>query len=197
MIARSATRQARFLWHDRDRHLSVWALPHRPWASFAAEVWPARDEADALRLLGQAVMTGSDAVVVEHPPALPTGGGGRVLRVARSAESAEVEAESDGPALLVVNEALLSGWTATIDGAPAALLRADRAVRAVAWPPGRHLLRMQYEAPGLRVGLWVSAASALVLLALAVLALSAPKRSESQFQLAAGEAKTLPVTLRD
>ncbi len=179
VIARSATRQARFLWHDRDRHLSVWALPHRPWASFAAEVWPARDEVEALRLLGQAVSAGSEAVVVERPPADLAAGGGRVLRVARGTEEAEVEAESDGPGLLVVNEALLSGWSATIDGAPAPLLRADRAVRAVAWPPGRHLLRMHYEAPGLRLGLWVSSASALILLALAALALAPAARRGS------------------
>jgi hypothetical protein len=46
---------------------------------------------------------------------------------------------------MAVNEAWAPGWKAHLDGAPAAILPADALVRAVAWPPGRHLLEMRYQ----------------------------------------------------
>jgi uncharacterized membrane protein YfhO len=86
-----------------------------------------------------------------------------VLSVARRAEESRVEAESDGPGLLVVNDAWWPGWRATIDGRPAELLPADVLVRAVRWPPGRHTLVMTYAPPEVAWGWAASAAGALVL----------------------------------
>jgi uncharacterized membrane protein YfhO len=83
-----------------------------------------------------------------------------------------VEAESGGPGLLVMNEAWAPGWKATIDGVPAAVLPADVMARAVAWPAGLHTLEMWYEAPGLRLGQWISALGALALAGLLLFAVS-------------------------
>jgi hypothetical protein len=48
------------------------------------------------------------------------------------------------------------GWTATVDGAPAPLERADAIFRAVAIPAGDHVVEMHYRTPGLRSGALVS-----------------------------------------
>jgi uncharacterized membrane protein YfhO len=54
------------------------------------------------------------------------------------------------------------GWRATRDGLDVPVLRANGKYRAVPLLPGRQLLRLHYEPPGLRLGL---ATSALALLA--------------------------------
>jgi len=63
-----------------------------------------------------------------------------------------------------------TGWTAAIDGRTAEIVAADLIVRAVRWPPGRHVLTMTYDPPGVRLGWWLSAAGALLTAALAALA---------------------------
>jgi hypothetical protein len=166
-LARSAVEGARLLRQDREWGASVWEVPHRPWAGFASGAVPAIDRVDAVHRLVDLVAAGRQEVVVEGP--LPSAfSPGRILSSSREAERLHVEAESGGPGLLVMNEAWAPGWKATIDGVPAAVLPADVMARAVAWPAGRHTLEMWYEAPGLRLGQWVSALGVLALGALLV-----------------------------
>jgi uncharacterized membrane protein YfhO len=99
---------------------------------------------------------------------------GRVLRVLRAPERVEVEAETEGEGLLVVCDAYWPGWTATLDGRPVPILRADALVRAVSWPAGRHVLRMEYAPEEVRWGWIVSAVSAV---ALAAIGLWWPRRA--------------------
>ena len=47
--------------------------------------------------------------------------------------------------LLVLSDQWYPGWTATVDGKPAAILRGDVALRAVALSPGAHRLRFRYQ----------------------------------------------------
>jgi uncharacterized membrane protein YfhO len=56
------------------------------------------------------------------------------------------------------------GWRATVDGQPAALLRADGRHRAVAIPPGRHIVALRYEPPWLWPGLALTLLSAAAIL---------------------------------
>jgi hypothetical protein len=49
------------------------------------------------------------------------------------------------------------GWSATVDGAPAPLERADVLLRAVAIGPGPHRVELIYRTPLLRAGVLVSA----------------------------------------
>ncbi|HTE51788.1 MAG TPA: YfhO family protein, partial [Kofleriaceae bacterium] len=61
------------------------------------------------------------------------------------------------------------GWTAVVDGEPAAIVTADLLVRAVAVPRGLHRVSFLYQTPGLRLGALLSAAAWLNALALALL----------------------------
>ena len=97
-----------------------------------------------------------------------TRAGGRILGVQRAADSVVVDAESDGPGLLVLNDAWWPGWTAAIDGRSTAIKRADALVRAVEWPTGRHILIMRYDPPELWRGLFFSAVGFLAVAALVI-----------------------------
>jgi hypothetical protein len=88
----------------------------------------------------------------------PTAGEGQgtVRAVRWEAERIELEVDGNGGEL-VVNEAFARGWTATIDGAQAAIERVNLAVRGVPVPPGPHVVLLRYRTPGLRAGAIVSA----------------------------------------
>ena len=143
--------------------IGVWELPHRPWASFATAARPAAGIQAAARALGEELRAGSAVVVVEGPSAPPTGPG-VVHAISRGTAKVSVEAQSNGPALLVINDAFAPGWVAEIDGSPVPILAADVLVRAVQWPPGRHLLVMRYEPPAVVLGLATTALAGTVAL---------------------------------
>jgi hypothetical protein len=151
-----------------NERLQVWAVPHRPWASFAPSARTATGMKSALLASLGAVRAGSDEVVVEAAELPPTSPG-QVRSVARGAEALAVEGEAVGPALLVVNDAWWPGWEAEIDGVPATILVADGLVRAVPFPAGRHRLVMRYDPPEVRQGLALSGLGLVLLSALAVL----------------------------
>jgi hypothetical protein len=74
----------------------------------------------------------------------------------------DVEVEADVAGLVVLTEAWMPGWRATVNGVDAPVLRADHVARAVPVGPGRSLVRTWYQPASLRWGL---ALSALALLA--------------------------------
>lgn len=161
---------------DEAWGITVWRVPHRPWAFFAERTAQAVTDEQALEAMLGYDLAGLPTVVVQGPaPAQPAPG--RVLRVERERERLRIEAEAAGDGLLVVNDAFWPGWRATIDGAPVEVLRADFLVRAVAWPAGRHTLELRYEPPEARLGLLVSAAGAL---ALALVGLVPPLAARSR-----------------
>lgn len=173
--AEAAIQDARKIQPDTGLGFSVWETPHRPWASFASRVVPAASEEEAYARLVESLPAGEADVVLENAPALSTAPG-RVLAIVRGREEVRIEAEAAGHGVLVVNDAFWPGWTATIDGEPVPILRADVLVRAVPWPAGRHVLVMRYEPAEVRVGAAVSAAAALVLAGLLIATLARRRR---------------------
>ena len=70
--------------------------------------------------------------------------GGTAGIVAEDGRSLVVQVDGPG-GFLVVSDTLAPGWTARVDDAPAALLRADLAFRAVPVPAGSHRVEMRYS----------------------------------------------------
>jgi hypothetical protein len=67
---------------------------------------------------------------------------------------------TEAPGLLVVADTWMPGWSARVDGKPAAVLRGNHAQRVIALPePGRHTIVMQYRPPGLLTGCAISLVS--------------------------------------
>jgi Bacterial membrane protein YfhO len=90
--------------------------------------------------------------------------GPREARIVRyEPHTVEVETESDREGLLVLLDANAPGWTATVTGAPATVLTANVAFRAVAIPAGRHLVTFSYAPPGWGAALGVTLVAALTL----------------------------------
>jgi hypothetical protein len=166
--------------HDADL-LPVAAVPLGPPGLLAhvyrvAGAWPraflacrtleARDRDDAL---GRPYAPGFDpARDVSLDPGVrpPAGGppcsGGTATRLPSRPDEERFRVEGDGDGYLVSRASFARGWTATVDGAPAPVLRANGKHRAVPIPPGPHDVVLRYRPPGLTAGLWLGAVSALV-----------------------------------
>lgn len=113
------------------------------------------------------------AAVVEEAsgrlsPTPGTGEGTRVEISKREPHRLDFQVDSPGGGLLVITETYYPGWRAEMDGQPAALLRADGALRAVVTPPGRHAFRLTYAPASFRLGLFVTCASFALVLGAAV-----------------------------
>ena len=76
-----------------------------------------------------------------------------------------------------MREAFATGWSATVDGAPAPLLAADVLFRAVPVAAGRHRVVLAYEAPGRAAGAWLSGVTWLAAALLGLRALRARRRA--------------------
>ncbi len=80
----------------------------------------------------------------------------RAVVEAYQPEYVRVRATTGADAYLVLADSYYPGWTVRVDGRPAALLRADMAVRAVAVPPGEHVVEFRFAPLSWRLGLLLS-----------------------------------------
>jgi len=80
--------------------------------------------------------------------------GMRDIRTGVNTVSATVTARGDG--LLFLSIPYSPGWTATVDGKPAPIVRANVGFSGVAVPDGRHAIELRYRTPGLAVGVALS-----------------------------------------
>jgi uncharacterized membrane protein YfhO len=75
----------------------------------------------------------------------------------------EVETTANAPAFLVTSDVFYPGWRATIDGAPAELFQTDYAFRGLPVPAGTHAVRFEFSPRSFYQGVFISAASLLLL----------------------------------
>ena len=74
-------------------------------------------------------------------------------------EDVRVSVDAPAPSVVVVRNAWDTGWSATVDGRPVPLLRADYFLQGVQVPAGHHEVRLVYRDPTIARGLWGSAAA--------------------------------------
>ena len=72
------------------------------------------------------------------------------------------------PKVLVVQIPYSTGWSATVDGKPAELLRANTAFLGLELEPGSHTIALHYQTPGLTAGVLISLAGVVLYLVIAV-----------------------------
>lgn len=144
------------------------ALP-RAW--IAGRLLSARDEKEALALIGARGFDPRTSVVLETPQPLPPGGpvDGRATFTLRESDRLELRVSSSANAFLVLADTDYPGWEATVDGTPATIFRANVAFRAVPVPAGEHTVEFRFRPDSARTGLWASVAF-LVLALVAVAA---------------------------
>jgi hypothetical protein len=114
-------------------------------------------ERDALRPLATAV------------PAPPTAA--RILSY--ESQRVRIEAATDTPAVLMLNDAHYPGWRAYLNGRAVPILRADYLFRGVMLPAGKHTIEFSYQPASFWWGLAISLITLLVVVAL----LAWPRRS--------------------
>ena len=122
------------------------ALPRAYWSSAWAV---APDDAVTAPLLraarGEAVVLAPDAPLAAIAPSRPAPlVPADEIRVEGGTVEASVRAPADG--LVVVLDPWFPGWSATVDGAPVPLARANYAFMAVPVRAGRHAVRLEYRA---------------------------------------------------
>ncbi len=159
----------------RREPLAVYRNPHampRVFAASAARV--ARDAAAALALLGDPRLDLRRTVVLEAPPVPPpraTGDAAATL-VSYAPGDVRVRATCTEFCWVVLTESFAPGWLAAVDGGSTDVLRADRALLAVAVPSGTHDVALVYRPRSVMIGAPVSL---LVLCVLVAAALRRPR----------------------
>jgi hypothetical protein len=102
-----------------------------------------------------------------RPPAWleGTGADGVVEEVPSDPARRSFRTFSSAPGTLLVATPWCEGWSASVDGRPAPVLRANTYMQSVAVPAGRHAISLAYRPPGLvaGAGLFLLAASALAI----------------------------------
>jgi len=144
------------------------ALP-RVYAARAAQVLP---DAPARQAVFTPDVVAGRQVILASPPATPL-----PVEVADAADDprrvcqlvayahARVEAKCAVPSasLAVFVEEFADGWSATVDGQSAPILRANLVMRAVSLSQGEHAIVLSFSPPGFRLALAVSVATVLLL----------------------------------
>jgi len=144
-------------------------VPHRERAYLAGELASA-DRRRAMEFVLEVDPARSGRSVVEAPvPESYRPPRGEAQIVEDLPERVAVTTASEGPALLVLNDAFAAGWAAAVDGRPAEILPANYMARGVWVESGDHRVEFVYRTPGLREGWALFCAGALALGAWALL----------------------------
>ena len=88
------------------------------------------------------------------PPAL--GITARTTRYDPGHITVELSAPAPTGSTLVVSENEYLGWTATVDGKPAAVARADYTLIGVPLTAGGHTIDLVYHDPAFPIGVWIT-----------------------------------------
>jgi len=137
-----------------------WFVQNIEWANNANE------EIDAL---GKVNLRNTAVVAKSDFSFLKAGGNGTVKMASYSANEAKYEVESEKGGLVVFSEVYYPGWTATIDGQPAEVGRANYVLRAMNIPAGKHEVVLTFDPQSVHTTEMIAYA-ALALLALLIIA---------------------------
>ena len=153
---------------DDDPELSVFrnrrALPR---AFLVAGGVAAPDHERAYELIHQPGFDPRAYAVVESAAGSDARGpAGEARLLSYRASALAIEVAPTAPGFVVLSEVWYPGWSATVDGRPAPVLRADYLFRAVPVGPGDRRVELRFEPTGWRLGLAVSLAAWAVIAAL-------------------------------
>ncbi len=168
-------------------------LANLPRAFVASNMVVIPDDTQARAALADPGFDPAGTVILASAPPTPpeTSGISATRPVTITSYSPEqVLLTADGPGQLLLTDAYYPGWTATVDGAPAAIERADIMFRGLSLSRGQHQIEFRYNPRSVWIGLLVSglAWAALAVIALAIniqkemsIVRGAPWRSTSLF----------------
>jgi hypothetical protein len=142
----------------------------RAWVVGAASV---DDDAAGLEKISKRWFEPNQQAVISPSPTastLASGASGTCELLSYEPERVALSCNSSGDALAILADADAPGWTATVDGSPAAIERTNLVMRGVRMSAGSHRITFAYATPGLRWGFALAALGLLGPLSLALLA---------------------------
>jgi hypothetical protein len=93
-----------------------------------------------------------------------TSTGGTVKVISEGNAQVSLAANLEQMSVVMLDDAMASGWTVTVDGRTASPLRVDDVLRGVSVPAGAHIIVWRYRVPGLGLGAVFTGLAGLVLL---------------------------------
>ncbi|HUG39124.1 MAG TPA: YfhO family protein, partial [Longimicrobiales bacterium] len=133
----------------RGRTGLVYEVPGAlPRAYLVAETVVAERPRGALDVMGRPDFDPSRTAVLYESSRPPLGGGpvsGAAAIEAYEPDRVEVTVRADRDALLVLADNYYAGWTATVDGEPAEVVRANHTFRGVRVPAGEHTVTFEFR----------------------------------------------------
>lgn len=142
------------------------ATPPRVYLATAARV--ADDDRAAQLLAAPDFQPGRAVVLAPDAAAHDASAAGDCTLADDHIERLSLRCHTSAASYAVVADAFFPGWSATVDGAPAPVLRANLAMRAVPLPSGDHGVELRYRPAHLGAGAVVSLLALLVALGLTV-----------------------------
>ncbi|GAA0249419.1 hypothetical protein [Cryptosporangium japonicum] len=137
------------------------ALPRARWASSAVVEGSSERR---LALLADGAPA-ADTVVLDAPGGATDGKPATVRWVDDGFDEMRLDVDADGAGYLVLADAIQSTWRVTVDGRPAALVRADHGLAAVHVPAGTHTVDFSYAPKHADLGARISVGAAILLVA--------------------------------
>jgi hypothetical protein len=105
--------------------------------------------------------------------------GGSATYLERSPEDVRIAVDATAPSIVVVRNAWDEGWSATVDGRPAPVLRTDYFLQGVAVSGGRHQIALTYRDPTIGRGLLGSGLAWAALAVTTLVAVAASRRRQA------------------
>jgi hypothetical protein len=103
-----------------------------------------------------------EVILAEGLPSPPDPSFAGTARISSlTADRVRLDVELSAPGYAVLVDAYDPGWRARVDGAPARVLRANVAFRAVPVAAGRHVVELIYRPPSVLIGLAITTAGVL------------------------------------
>ncbi len=135
-----------------------------PLRQVAREVRAVATAAEAETLAATPGFQASGGTAVEGVGTRTAGARGQILAANESSDRIRLTAKASQATVVVIRDAYAAGWTASVNGAPAPVLRADGRHRAVPIPAGRSEVVLTYRPPGLGLGCALATGSVLIVL---------------------------------
>ena len=146
-------------------------LPARERALVVSDFQVEPDPAAVLKQVRSGIFDPQRTLLLEEKPeqALPPPPGSAATNsvrfVADEADTVSVEADLSQPGFLLLLDTYFPGWTATVNGQPTKIYRADYNFRAVQLPAGKSAVSFSYQPRSFRWGLGLGAIGWLLLAA--------------------------------
>jgi hypothetical protein len=179
VLSRFPQQGAPLQYAGRDGNTYVYRVPGAARVRFVATGRPVDDTEAGKRLLSGSFDPDAEVLLHDMTQA-PAVSDGSAPSPGRSQGAASITHESqrelvvavDAPArgFLLLADTYYPGWSATVDGTPVPVHRANLSVRAVPVLAGRHEVRFTYDAPGVATGLRITIGAIGVLLSWTALA---------------------------